>query len=104
MGRYLGSSCKYCRREGMKLMLKGIRCETAKCPIEKKQRNLVRRNVAPREKIEELKDDYIDYAHYQQICRDNRLPDEDSQLDLLKIVPADLRHEFPCAWFTRSGK
>jgi len=40
MGRYLGPSCKYCRREGMKLMLKGIRCETAKCPIEKKQRNL----------------------------------------------------------------
>jgi len=40
MGRYLGSSCKYCRREGMKLMLKGIRCETAKCPIEKKQRNV----------------------------------------------------------------
>ena len=24
----------------MKLMLKGIRCETAKCPVEKKQRNL----------------------------------------------------------------
>lgn len=40
MGRYLGSSCKHCRREGMKLMLKGLRCETAKCPVEKKQRNL----------------------------------------------------------------
>ena len=40
MGRYLESSCKLCRREGMKLMLKGIRCETAKCPVEKKQRNL----------------------------------------------------------------
>ena len=40
MGRYLGSSCKQCRREGVKLMLKGIRCETAKCPVEKKQRNL----------------------------------------------------------------
>ena len=40
MGRYLGSSCKYCRREGIKLMLKGLRCETAKCPVEKKQRNL----------------------------------------------------------------
>ncbi len=40
MARYLGSSCKYCRREGVKLMLKGIRCETAKCPVEKKQRNL----------------------------------------------------------------
>lgn len=40
MGRYLGSSCKQCRREGIKLMLKGSRCETAKCPVEKKQRNL----------------------------------------------------------------
>ncbi len=40
MGRYLGPSCRRCRREGMKLMLKGGRCETAKCPIEKKQRNL----------------------------------------------------------------
>ncbi len=40
MGRYLGSSCKHCRREGIKLMLKGTRCETAKCPVEKKQRNL----------------------------------------------------------------
>jgi len=42
MGRYLGSSCRHCRREGMKLMLKGIRCEMAKCPIEKKQRNVAR--------------------------------------------------------------
>ena len=40
MGRYLESSCKLCRREGIKLMLKGIRCETAKCPVEKKQRSL----------------------------------------------------------------
>jgi len=40
MGRYLSSSCKLCRREGVKLMLKGIRCETAKCPVEKKQRSL----------------------------------------------------------------
>jgi small subunit ribosomal protein S4 len=40
MGRNLESSCKFCRREGMKLMLKGIRCETSKCPIEKRQRNV----------------------------------------------------------------
>jgi len=39
MGRYLGASCRLCRREGMKLMLKGIKCETAKCPIEKRTRN-----------------------------------------------------------------
>jgi len=40
MGRYLGPSCKLCRREGMKLFLKGMKCETAKCQIERRQRNL----------------------------------------------------------------
>jgi len=40
MGRYLGPSCKQCRREGMKLFLKGVKCETAKCQVEKRQRNL----------------------------------------------------------------
>ena len=40
MGRYLGSSCKHCRREGMKLMLKGSRCETAKCAVEKRERHM----------------------------------------------------------------
>ncbi len=28
-----------CRREGIKLMLKGARCETAKCPMERQDRN-----------------------------------------------------------------
>ena len=40
MGRYIGPSCRLCRREGMKLSLKGIRCETSKCPIEKRQKNI----------------------------------------------------------------
>jgi small subunit ribosomal protein S4 len=40
MGRYLDSSCKLCRREGMKLFLKGSRCWTAKCPVEKRQKSL----------------------------------------------------------------
>jgi len=34
MGRYTGPKCKRCRREGMKLFLKGTRCQMAKCPIE----------------------------------------------------------------------
>jgi small subunit ribosomal protein S4 len=34
MGRYTGPACKQCRREGMKLFLKGDRCFMAKCPIE----------------------------------------------------------------------
>lgn len=40
MGRYLGSSCKYCRREGMKLMLKGTRCDTAKCTVERREKHM----------------------------------------------------------------
>jgi len=35
MGRYTGPACKLCRREGMKLFLKGARCKMAKCPIER---------------------------------------------------------------------
>ncbi len=40
MSRYLGPSCRLCRREGMKLMLKGGRCETAKCSLEKRERSM----------------------------------------------------------------
>lgn len=36
MGRYLGSACVLCRREGTKLFLKGERCYTPKCAIEKR--------------------------------------------------------------------
>lgn len=34
MGRYIGPSCRKCRREGMKLFLKGTRCHMAKCAVE----------------------------------------------------------------------
>src|SRR5688500_13943843 len=40
MARYIGPVCRLCRREGMKLFLKGERCYTDKCAIEK-------RNFAP---------------------------------------------------------
>ena len=36
MGRYTGSSCKQCRREGTKLFLKGSKCYTEKCPVERR--------------------------------------------------------------------
>ena len=38
MGRYVGPKCRLCRREGVKLMLRGARCETAKCPMERQTR------------------------------------------------------------------
>lgn len=34
MGRYTGPACRLCRREGMKLFLKGTRCYMSKCPID----------------------------------------------------------------------
>ena len=34
MARYTGPSCKLCRREKMKLFLKGTKCFSDKCPIE----------------------------------------------------------------------
>ena len=36
MARYIGPVCRLCRREGMKLFLKGERCYTDKCAIEKR--------------------------------------------------------------------
>ncbi len=36
MARYTGADCKLCRREGMKLFLKGAKCNSNKCPFEKK--------------------------------------------------------------------
>jgi len=36
MGRYTGSVCRLCRRERIKLFLKGTKCETDKCPIERR--------------------------------------------------------------------
>lgn len=38
--RYTGPKCRICRREGVKLFLKGDRCETPKCAV-------VRRNTPP---------------------------------------------------------
>jgi small subunit ribosomal protein S4 len=43
MARYSGPVCRLCRREGMKLYLKGDRCYTAKCSVDK-------RNYAPGDK------------------------------------------------------
>ena len=53
MGRYTGSVCRLCRRSGDKLMLKGSRCLTPKCALEKKgeppgQRSTRRRRLSDR--------------------------------------------------------
>ena len=37
MSRYVGPSCRLCRREGTKLFLKGTKCFTEKCPVERRQ-------------------------------------------------------------------
>ena len=37
MARYIGPSCRLCRRENLKLFLKGERCYTDKCAFERRQ-------------------------------------------------------------------
>jgi small subunit ribosomal protein S4 len=36
MARYTGPVCRLCRRDGQKLFLKGAKCFTDKCPVEKR--------------------------------------------------------------------
>jgi small subunit ribosomal protein S4 len=36
MARYTGPVCRLCRRERMKLYLKGTKCDSMKCPIERR--------------------------------------------------------------------
>src|SRR6185437_7308235 len=36
MARYTGPACRLCRREGTKLFLKGARCLTEKCAVERR--------------------------------------------------------------------
>src|SRR6478672_5723747 len=43
MARYTGADCRRCRREKMKLFLKGSKCESPKCPIERRLDNVVYR-------------------------------------------------------------
>src|ERR1700739_1852289 len=36
MARYTGAVCRLCRREGTKLFLKGTKCTSDRCPLEKR--------------------------------------------------------------------
>ena len=55
MARYIGPVCRLCRREGMKLFLKGERCYTEKCAIEK-------RNFAPGQHEKSRKSKMLGYG------------------------------------------
>src|SRR3954464_10805687 len=37
MGRPIGRGCRLCRREGLKLFLKGTRCDTPKCAVDRRE-------------------------------------------------------------------
>jgi hypothetical protein len=38
MARIIGPKCRICRRLGVKLFLKGIRCETSKCALDRREK------------------------------------------------------------------
>ncbi len=55
MARYRGSACRQCRRENMKLFLKGDRCYSDKCAFD-------RRSYAPGEHGQSRRGKYSDYG------------------------------------------
>jgi len=55
MARYIGAVCRLCRREGMKLFLKGERCHSEKCAIEK-------RNFSPGQHGKDRKPKIVGYG------------------------------------------
>ena len=55
MARYKDAVCRLCRREGMKLFLKGTKCFSDKCPIEK-------RNFAPGQHGKDRKAKIVGYG------------------------------------------
>ncbi len=55
MARYTDPVCRLCRREGMKLFLKGTKCFSDKCPIEK-------RNFAPGQHGKDRKSKIVGYG------------------------------------------
>ena len=55
MARYKDAVCRLCRREGMKLFLKGAKCFSDKCPIEK-------RNFAPGQHGKDRKAKVVGYG------------------------------------------
>ena len=55
MARYTDAVCRLCRREGIKLFLKGPKCFTDKCPIEK-------RNYAPGQHGKDKKTKVVGYG------------------------------------------
>ena len=55
MARYTGPVCRLCRRDGMKLFLKGPKCFSEKCPVEK-------RNFAPGQHGKDRKAKIVGYG------------------------------------------
>ncbi len=53
MGRYIDASCRLCRREKQKLFLKGTKCFTEKCPVERRAYAPGQHGQARRQKISE---------------------------------------------------
>ncbi len=53
MGRYIDASCRLCRREKQKLFLKGTKCFTEKCPVERRAYPPGQHGQSRRQKISE---------------------------------------------------
>ncbi len=66
MARYVGPSCRLCRAEKTKLFLKGERCNSPKCPINKKRPSP---GKGPRERMKKMSDYGIQLREKQKLKR-----------------------------------
>ena len=66
MARYVGPSCRLCRAERTKLFLKGDRCQSPKCPINKKR---PAPGKGPRARMKKMSDYGIQLREKQKLKR-----------------------------------
>ena len=66
MGRTLDPVCKLCRREGMKLYLKGKRCDSPKCAIDRREGELVPGKIEETTDLQEKKKLSDEYEKWMQ--------------------------------------
>src|SRR5271155_2815532 len=88
MARYTGPVCRLCRREGMRLFLKGDRCHSEKCAIEK-------RNFAPGQHGKDRKPKLVGYGL--------QLREKQKARRYYRLLEGQFRNLFEKAFATKGG-
>ena len=69
MGRYTGAVCRLCRRQGEKLFLKGTKCQTEKCAVNKRAYPPGQHGEGKRKKLSNYGMQLKEKQNYSQILK-----------------------------------